>query len=306
MDLNEQIKGLLLGQAQPGSFTDKAGLALSQAGNTLAQDAGAGAAILNDPRNAWIGMNPLGRAAAGGLGLGSALLGQIAYHGSPHLFEKFAMSKIGTGEGNQAFGYGLYLAEKPEVANSYRRGLSAPGKPLPKDVLQAIKDDDLLGYESVRDLMADIRKMPNWDKVMGASPKTAEVVNKYLDSNGVLYKVDVPDEAVGMMLEWEKPLSAHSQDVQDVITKAWPHVGNPKSSLNPFPGDTGTNLYYKLVELTGSEQAASQKLKEMGIPGIKYLDALSRDGAGAGTRNYVVFDDQLPVIKERNGLELAK
>ena len=69
MDLNEQIKGLLLGQTQPGSFTDKAGLALSQAGNTLAQDAGAGAAILNDPRNAWIGMNPLGRVAAEGLGL---------------------------------------------------------------------------------------------------------------------------------------------------------------------------------------------------------------------------------------------
>lgn len=69
MDLNEQLKGWLVQQAQPGSFLDKAGLGLAQAGQTLAHDAGAGAAILNDPRNSWIGMNPLGKAAASGLGL---------------------------------------------------------------------------------------------------------------------------------------------------------------------------------------------------------------------------------------------
>ena len=78
MDLNEQLKGWLMQQAQPGSFLDKAGLGLAQAGNTIAQDAGAGAAILNDPRNSWIGMNPLGKAAAGGLGMAGMLLGQLA------------------------------------------------------------------------------------------------------------------------------------------------------------------------------------------------------------------------------------
>lgn len=88
MDLNESLKGWLLQQAQPGSFVDKAGLGLAQAGHTIAQDAGAGAAILNDPRNSWIGMNPLGKAAAGGLGLIGMLTkgpGKYAQFGLPEV-----------------------------------------------------------------------------------------------------------------------------------------------------------------------------------------------------------------------------
>ena len=77
MDLNEQLKGWLQQQAQPGSFMDKAGLGLAQAGQTLGQDAAAGAAIMNDPRNSWIGMNPVGKMAAGGLGMAGMLLGQV-------------------------------------------------------------------------------------------------------------------------------------------------------------------------------------------------------------------------------------
>ena len=44
-----------------------------------------------------------------------------AYHGSPHLFDRFDMSKIGTGEGAQAYGHGLYFAENPMVADDYLR-----------------------------------------------------------------------------------------------------------------------------------------------------------------------------------------
>jgi hypothetical protein len=33
-------------------------------------------------------------------------------------------------------------------------------------------------------------------------------------------------------------------------------------------------------------------LREAGIPGVRYLDGASR-GAGEGSSNYVVFDDQL-------------
>ena len=38
------------------------------------------------------------------------------YHASPHLFDKFDTSKIGTGEGAQSYGHGMYLAESPEVS----------------------------------------------------------------------------------------------------------------------------------------------------------------------------------------------
>jgi len=42
-----------------------------------------------------------------------------AYHGSPHNFDKFTTEKIGTGEGNQAFGWGLYFTELKSIAKTY-------------------------------------------------------------------------------------------------------------------------------------------------------------------------------------------
>jgi hypothetical protein len=57
-----------------------------------------------------------------------------AYHGSPHNFDRFDASKIGTGEGAQAYGYGMYLAGAEPTAKSYRDSLSgqllADGKML--------------------------------------------------------------------------------------------------------------------------------------------------------------------------------
>lgn len=60
-----------------------------------------------------------------------------AYHGSPHVFDKFSLKNIGTGEGAQTFGHGLYLAENPAVAQTYKKAgtgfedlLRVDGKPL--------------------------------------------------------------------------------------------------------------------------------------------------------------------------------
>src|SRR4029077_8360868 len=48
--------------------------------------------------------------------------------GSPHSFEKFDIGKIGTGEGAQSYGHGLYVAENPEVAAAYKQpGYNQPG-----------------------------------------------------------------------------------------------------------------------------------------------------------------------------------
>jgi hypothetical protein len=71
----------------------------------------------------------VGDAAAAGVKKGIK-----AYHGSPHSFDRFSMDKIGTGEGAQAYGHGLYFAESEDVARSYRDSLAqtvaVDGKPL--------------------------------------------------------------------------------------------------------------------------------------------------------------------------------
>ncbi len=46
--------------------------------------------------------------------------GVIAFHGSGADFDEFKLEKIGTGEGAQAYGYGLYFAEKEDIAKFYR------------------------------------------------------------------------------------------------------------------------------------------------------------------------------------------
>lgn len=43
------------------------------------------------------------------------------YHGTPNYIEgRFSLSKIGTGEGAQVYGWGLYFAENKEVASHYQ------------------------------------------------------------------------------------------------------------------------------------------------------------------------------------------
>ena len=56
------------------------------------------------------------------------LMGAIAYHGTPHTIKgKFDISKVGTGEGAQAYGHGMYFAESPDVARTYATDRSYGG-----------------------------------------------------------------------------------------------------------------------------------------------------------------------------------
>jgi hypothetical protein len=48
-------------------------------------------------------------------------------------------------------------------------------------------------------------------------------------------------------------------------------------------------------------QAATEQLRQAGIPGVRYLDQASR-AAGEGSRNYVVFDDSLIQIVRKYGI----
>ena len=70
--------------------------------------------------------DPITSAAAAALTAQERPKGIKAYHGSPHDFDKFDLSKIGTGEGAQAYGHGLYFAESPKVALSLYTHLTLP------------------------------------------------------------------------------------------------------------------------------------------------------------------------------------
>nr|DAX70588.1 MAG TPA: crystallin beta/gamma motif-containing protein [Caudoviricetes sp.] len=48
---------------------------------------------------------------------------QAAWHGSPHDFDEFDLGSIGSGEGNQAHGWGLYFAKSKRVSDNYKKTL---------------------------------------------------------------------------------------------------------------------------------------------------------------------------------------
>jgi hypothetical protein len=318
---------------------------------------------------AQLGSFPMAPKSAGGT------LGSItAWHGSPHKFDEFDMSKIGTGEGAQAYGHGLYFAESPDVAKYYADTL--------------INDTDLpRGANHAEDYI--LEKIKSYRDELGASPdKTAiyqwinsdgrlindeydnfnyrevidsldNVYNKLPQSN--LYKTSLewPDPAreaadpLGPQhfLDWDKPLSEQPEGVSSLINSApllqknideiylkYPSNANSDdlfssdwfsssvpsheqlkiedyqnkiAAINKFKkifeesggGLTGGNLI-KRGEKSYSPDETSKTLNQIGIPGIRYLDGGSR-GAGEGSYNYVVFDDKIPKIKERNGNPLS-
>jgi hypothetical protein len=55
---------------------------------------------------------------------GDAVYHQSAWHGSPHDFDEFDLGAIGTGEGNQVHGWGLYFAKDRKVSKLYKEVLS--------------------------------------------------------------------------------------------------------------------------------------------------------------------------------------
>lgn len=221
------------------------------------------------------------------------------WHGSPHLFNKFDMSKIGTGEGAQAYGHGLYFAEHPATASTYASKLSnggaMPMPPIPRDFMvdgaRYVKQDGGL-FKQVGN---SAEYIPVQKTEYGEALRKAQQVYETKANSGNLYKVDLPDEHIAKMLDWDKPLSQQSPEVQKAMSAALKkHKLDPKA----YADSTGSEIYKDLAwEIGGTQgqEAATGLLKKLGMPGIKYLDQNSRAG-GAGTSNFVVFDDKIPKI----------
>jgi hypothetical protein len=241
------------------------------------------------------------------------LMGATVWHGSPHKFNKFDSSKIGTGEGAQAYGHGLYLADAPDVARTYSAdrayvGASMAGKPLPINY----NDPAFIAQKTMDELGDAVKAKAHLEMVQRTAgkyqpPETKVAVQGAIDmissgkvgTKGNLYKVDLPDEHIAKMLDLEKSLSQQHPDVQ----KAFAEHGMGGSSA--WDEITGLNMYQQLGRRSGQaneSQAAAGLLQKSGIPGIRYLDGGSR-GAGGGTSNYVVFpgNENLLQILERNG-----
>lgn len=253
-----------------------------------------------------------------------------AYHGSPHDFDKFDLSKIGTGEGAQAYGHGLYFAESEGVAKSYRDALAKDSYYTPGG--QMFDPQSQLQHLNVR--VAARNNGPDLDATIAraqalltkASEQTRPMIEHDLavlrglkDAGGVaknpgaMYEVDINADP-SRFLDWDKPLSEQGAiirpELEDALHRS---IKDGFTSIRSPAEATGDDLYSALrdkavnwragagVPLSQELSAATTSLRDAGIPGIKYLDQGSR-GSGTGTSNYVVFDDSIISILRKYGL----
>jgi hypothetical protein len=221
------------------------------------------------------------------------------------------MDKIGTGEGAQAYGYGLYNAESKAVGEMYKEKLGPGRGGDSKDVAQRIMN--AVGGDATKALaeVASRRKTAN---IAGAKEKFDEVESIIRDGSGLanLYTVELLPDA-DEFLDWDKPLSEQSDKVKGALAKVDNRLVKALAEVaaGGRPRDVAVNhgvnlmdLYIgsggALVQSLGGDAAASKKLLAAGIPGIRFLDGSSRN-VGEGTRNYVIFDESLvKIIAENN------
>lgn len=268
----------------------------------------------------------------------------IAYHGSPHKFKKFDASKIGTGEGAQAYGHGLYFAENPAVAKDYRKELATEVTIDGKPYFTGGRKVSSTGDRTIDDFLTwhvgDVPKAIEAARRMGFDeyiPKLEALKDRVKRvQGGALYTVDIPDEKIAQMLDWDKPLSQQpkavrnlfptideakaidaemtrlseaalaANDINSPAQMAWDAMHkSPRYRMarivideaNPkLRGKFASGQEIYQAISSGDNIAASEQLKSMGIPGIQYLDQASRD-AKQGTRNFVLFPGEEQNIK---------
>jgi hypothetical protein len=223
---------------------------------------------------------------ATGLGKLGTMREIVVHHGTPHRFEpteanplgEFDASKIGTGEGGQVYGHGLYLAESPEVADYYAANLT--NTLLPPLPIMFTHEGSHFTKEAGA-YLKDGKEIPKTEYGTAYKSAVETFENK---PKGHRYKADLPDEMVDRMLDWDKSLSEQPKAVQ----KAWQEISEE------FGVPTNENEMIGPVAMRAMLEPEFQK---RGIPGIKYLDAGSRGQAGTGTRNFVVFPGEEKKVK---------
>jgi hypothetical protein len=167
----------------------------------------------------------------------AGLLNKIrAYHGSPHDFDRFSTESIGTGEGAQQYGHGLYFAEREPTALSYRDALTprdyefenylamqnemaensgdytrmeflqqAMNHDTPQDFRNIASDSDY--DDDYREMAADFA-----DEMEAFRNESGEPVNF-----GRMYEVDI-DAQPEELLDFDAPLSEQSEQVQNAFS----------------------------------------------------------------------------------------
>lgn len=247
---------------------------------------------------------PIAREAAAAIpGLLADETGAIrAWHASPYDFNRFDISKVGTGQGAQSYGHGIYAAESPAVSGKGGQyDLEFTAKNLGK---YDLNPGELLIHRMLRNDRSDMDILGELAKGGGYTfDEAMAALERMKGAKAKIYEVDIHADPKAF-LDWDKPVGQQSTQVQEALR---PGLA-PYMTLQPMgtavrqAGESpyaAELLFGKKAALTPGE--VSDRLRELGIPGSRYLDQCSR-GAGEGTSNYAIFDPKIIEILRKYGI----
>jgi hypothetical protein len=260
-----------------------------------------------------------------------------AWHGSPYSFDKFTTDKIGTGEGAQAFGWGLYFTDLKDIAINYAKNLATQNINLvSREILDAIQKynirtnlTDLGNWGSASDMLManeydldltikqleeanerakdilDSKTMAMFYEQVGVLKTLKEKGFKPLSKTKNLYKVSLhqgKSSSEYTWLEWDKPNNKILDNLTNKIGENF--IKSIDFITKKYGGKVknGALIYKGLSRMLGSDKQASLFLLENGIDGIKYpAESIARGATSDNARgfNYVVFDENAVTIEEK-------
>lgn len=284
-----------------------------------------------------------GEAADGGAGIaeagtgdGDGAVGINTYHGSPHEVAQFDLGKVGTGEGAQSFGHGLYFAEERGVSETYtkdREEVLRHGRESLEASTKAIAD--VTGFQGrvrvqkneahapsvkarweifgvvrrgglfrkpVEKYLGDIQELLDGSFFPHVNDKVDQLIASRRMIRGHVYDVRLNVDRASL-LDLDKPINEQTPEIQQRLAEAF------KDDLTA-PTVAGISMkaldWVKSMEAHyGDPAAVSRWMRDAGIPGSTYLDQGSRD-AGEGSRNIVLFDDSLAEITARDKVPVVQ
>lgn len=238
---------------------------------------------------------------------------QKAYHGSPYTFDHFDLGAIGTGEGAQGHGWGLYFAQDKQIAKAYKDTLSHNmygdndlmfNEEALNKLYSTLSDkahteadyDKLSVIENILIMHTEDDVLNNPDEMFDAEAvkwwknQREKYLNKeYKESS--LFEVDIPEDDV--LLDEKRNIDEQPKKVQKAVHKMYRSLGYKTSALKDV---TGKEFYDTVAAEKGGQKEASEFINEHGIKGITY------DGGNDG-KCFVVFDDKAIQIINRYNQE---
>lgn len=241
-----------------------------------------------------VGYGPASQQLAGLLAEAYNPVGLTVYHGSPAKFSKFDPTKIGSGEGAQAYGYGHYVAESPNVAREYQKNLANPIKDQTDTAFITARTAFVKGDGDVKKAMKYLDQqqkitqdasgflVDKGQKSLSDIEQARGLLKSGAMQPGNMYEIDLPDEQIAKMLDWDKPViqqkdvmaAFNSVAEKNVKAKVRNDIENEIRASGVLPTDKTGDDYMSLLFGQSDETLAKadQMLKQLADERMAKID----------------------------------